>query len=113
MPKSVRELVSTTMSKTNGASPGLPAFPQLDVEQLARELRLDERAEKAAMAGQPAPDDDGPDSAELDILGRIQGYASKACDDYLALRDLYENRIQGAAVTPDLKVQIEAAGANS
>ncbi len=113
MPKSVRELVAATMSNTNGAAPGAPTFPQLDVEQLARELKLDERAEKAAMAGQPAADADGPDSAELDILGKIQAYASKACDDYLALRDLYENRIQRAAVTPDLKVQIEAAGANS
>jgi hypothetical protein len=113
MPKSVRELVAAAMSKTNGATPGAPTFAQLDVEQLARELKLDERAEKAAMAGQPAADADGPDSAELDILGRIQAYASTACDDYLALRDLYENRIQRAAVTPDLKVQIEAAGANS
>jgi len=113
MPKSVRELVAATLSQTNGAMPGIPTFRQLDVEQIARELRLDERAEKAAMAGQPAADGDGPDSVELDILGKLQGYASQACDDYLALRDIYENRIQHAAVTPDLKVQIEAAGANS
>jgi hypothetical protein len=113
MPKSVQELVAAAMSKSNGAIPGIPAFPQLDVEQIARELRLEERAEKAAMAGLPAPDADGPDSAELDILGRIQGYATKACDDYLALRDLFEHRVQQAAVTPDLKIQIEAAGANS
>jgi uncharacterized membrane protein YvlD (DUF360 family) len=113
MAKSVKDLVAATMVKPDGALPGVPNFPPLDVEQLARELRLDERAEKAAMAGQPAADADGPDSAELDILGRIQGYARKACDDYLALRDLYENRIQRAAVTPDLQVQIEAAGANA
>src|SRR4051812_1276964 len=113
MPTSVRALVAAAMSNADGELPGIPVFPQLDVEQIARELRLDERAEKAAMAGQPAPDADGPDSAELDILGKIQGHARKACDDYLALRDLYENRIQRAAVTPDLQVQIEAAGANA
>jgi hypothetical protein len=113
MPKSVRELVAAAMGNTNGALPGVPAFPLLDVEVIARELRLDERAEKAALAGLPAADADAPDSAELDILAKIQGYARKACDDYLALRDLLENRIQRAAVTPDLKVQIESAGANS
>jgi hypothetical protein len=113
MPTSVRALVAAAMSNTNGGLPGIPVFPQLDVDQIARELRLDERAEKAAMAGQPASDADGPDSAELDILGKLQGYAAKACDDYLALRDVYETRIQRAAVTPDLQVQIEASGANA
>jgi uncharacterized membrane protein YvlD (DUF360 family) len=113
MPTSVRGLVAAGMSNTNGALPGIPAFPQLDVDQIARELRLDERAEKAAMGGQPAADADGPDSAELDILGKLQGYATKACDQYLALRDQCESRVQRAAVTPDLQVQIEAAAANA
>jgi hypothetical protein len=113
MAKSVRELVAASMGKPEGALPSIPTFPPLDVEQIARELRLDERAEKAAMAGQPAVDADGPDSAELDILGKIEHYARKACEDYLSQRDLYEGRIQRAAITPDLQVQIEGACSNA
>ena len=71
------------MGKPPGALPDIQSFPPLDAEQIARELRLDERAEKAAMAGQPAADADGPDSAELDVLGKIEGYARKAREDYL------------------------------
>jgi hypothetical protein len=113
MAKSVRELVAATMGKPQGGLPEIATFPPLDVEQAARELRLDERAEQAAMAGQPAADTDGPDSAELDVLGKIEQCARKACEDYLSQRDLYEQRIQRAAITPDLQVQIEAAGANA
>jgi hypothetical protein len=113
MPKSVRELVAANMGKPEGALPDIQTFPPLDVDQVARDLRLDDRAEKAAMAGQPAPDADGPDSAELDVLGKIESCARKACEDYLAQRDLYETRIQKSAITPDLQVQIEAAGSSS
>jgi hypothetical protein len=113
MPKSVRELVTATMGKPAGALPDIQTFPPLDPEQVARELRLDERAEKAAMAGSPAPDADGPDSAELDVLGKIESCARKAAEDYLSQRDIYEGRIQRSAVTPDLQVQIEAAGSNA
>jgi hypothetical protein len=113
MAKSVRELVATAMGKPEGALPDIQTFAPLDVDQVARELRLDERAERAAMAGQPTPDADGPDSAELDVLGKIEQCARKACEDYLSQRDLYESRIQRAAITPDLQVQIEAAAANA
>jgi hypothetical protein len=113
MPKSVRELVAATMGKPAGALPDIRTFPPLDVDQIARELRLDERAEKAAMAGQPASDADGPDSAELDVLGKIESCARKAREDYLSQRDIYEERIQRLAITPDLQVQIEAAGSNA
>jgi hypothetical protein len=113
MPKSVRELVAATMGKPAGALPDTPIFPPLDPEQVARELRLDERAERAAMAGQPAADADGPDSGELDVLGKIESCARMASEEYLSQRDIYEGRIQRSAVTPDLQVQIEAAGSNA
>jgi hypothetical protein len=113
MPKSVRELVAANMGKPEGALPDIQTFPPLDVDQIARDLRLEDRAEKAAMAGEPAPDADGPDSAELDVLGKIESCARKACEDYLSQRDLYEGRIQKSAVTPDLQVQIEAAGSSA
>jgi hypothetical protein len=113
MAKSVRELVSAALGKTEGALPDIQTFTPLDAEQVARELRLDERAERAAMAGEPPPDADGPDSAELDVLGKIEQCARKACEEYLKQRDVYEGRIQRSAITPDLQVQIEAAAANA
>ncbi|HEY4648070.1 MAG TPA: hypothetical protein VIG95_03150, partial [Gemmatimonadales bacterium] len=113
MGKSVRELVAATMGKGEGSLPDIPSFPSLDVDRIAKELRLEERAEKAAMAGQPAANADGPDSAELDILGRIEVYARKGCDEYLVQRDVYEGRIQHTAITPDLQVQIEGAAASA
>lgn len=113
MAKSVRELVAGAIGSPNGAVPSSQTFPPLDVEQIARELRLDERAEKAAMAGQPPADSDGPDLAELDVLGKIEHCARKACDDYLSQRDLYEERIRKSVISPDLRVQIEAAGSNA
>jgi hypothetical protein len=76
-------------------------------------LRLDERAEKAGRARQPAGDATGPDVAELEVLGIIEEAARKANEDYLSQRDFYEGRIRRAAITPDLRVQLEAAGANA
>jgi hypothetical protein len=113
MAKSLRELVVSAMGTPNGALPSIQTFPPLDVEQIARELRLDERAEKAAMAGQPPSNADGPDAAELDVLGKIEQCVRKAGEDYLTQRDLYEGRIRRAAITPDLQVQIEAGGSNA
>jgi hypothetical protein len=113
MAKSVQELVAAAMGRPEGPLPHIQTFSPLNVEQVARELRLDERAERAAMAGQPPSDADGPDSAELDVLGKIEQCARKACEDYLAQRDIYEDRIHRAAITPDLQVQIEAAAANA
>ncbi len=113
MAKSVKELVVRTMGATDGVPPSSQTFPPLDVEQVARILRLDERAEKAGRARQPAADADGPDVAELEVLGIIEEAARKANEDYLSQRDFYEGRIRRAAITPDLRVQLEAAGANA
>jgi uncharacterized membrane protein YvlD (DUF360 family) len=113
MAKSVRELVAANMGKPEGALPDIQTFVPLDVEQVARELRLDERAERSAVAGQPPADADGPDSAELDVLGKIEACARKACEQYLSQRDQYERRILRSAITPDLQVQIEGAAAKA
>ena len=113
MAKSVRELVAATMGKPEVVPPSSQTFPPLDVEQIARLLRLDERAEQAGRARLPAADADGPDVAELEVLGIIEEAARKANEDYLSQRDFYEGRIRRAAITPDLRVQLEAAGANA
>jgi hypothetical protein len=113
MAKSVKDLVARTMGAPDSAPPSSQTFPPLDVEQIARMLRLDERAEKAGRARQPAADADGPDVAELEVLGIIEEAARKANEDYLSQRDFYEGRIRRAAITPGLRVQLEAAGANA
>jgi hypothetical protein len=113
MAKSVKDLVASMMGNRNGGLPGLQAFPPLDVEQLARELRLDQRAEKAGRAGQPSVHATGPDATEMEILGEIEHRARKAHEVYLAQLDLYEGRIRRAVISSDLRVQIEAAGSNA
>lgn len=113
MAKSVKDLVARTMGAPEAVPPSSQTFPPLDVEQIARMLRLDERAENAARAGQPAADADGPDVAELEVLGIIEEAARKANEDYLSQRDFYEGRIRRAAISPDLRVQLEAAGSNA
>jgi len=113
MAKSVKDLLERTMGAAEAVPPTSQTFPPLDVEQIARMLRLDERAEKAGRARQPAADADGPDVAELEVLGIIEEAARKANEDYLSQRDFYEGRIRRAAITPDLRVQLEAAGANA
>ena len=113
MAKSVRELVAATLGKAETVPPSSQTFPPLDVEQVARLLRLDERAEQAGRARLPSADADGPDVAELEVLGIIEEAARKANEDYLSQRDFYEGRIRRAAITPDLRVQLEAAGANA
>ena len=113
MAKSVKDLVATTMGAPPSRPPSSQTFPPLEVEQIARQLRLDERAERAGRARQPAADADGPDAAELEVLGIIEEAARKANEDYLSQRDFYEGRIRRAAITPDLRVQLEAAGSNA
>lgn len=113
MAKSVKDLVASMMGQRDGALPGIQIFPLLDIDEVARELHLDERAERAGRAGQPSLYADGPDMAELDILGEIERLARKAQDVYLSQLDLYEGRIRRAVITTDLRVQIEAAGSNA
>jgi hypothetical protein len=113
MAKSVRDLVASIVDPGDGVLPGIQTFPPLDVDQVAKELQLDERAEKAGRAGQPLPQADGPDMAELDILDHVERLARKAHEIYLAQIDHYEGRIRRAVITADLRVQIEAAGSNA
>jgi hypothetical protein len=113
MAKSVSDLVAGIMDPGEGVLPGIQTFPPLDVDLIARELQLDERAEKAGRAGQPAAQADGPDMTELDILDHIERLARKAHEIYLAQVDHYEGRIRRAVITADLRVQIEAAGSNA
>ena len=113
MAKSVRDLVASIMDPGEGGLPVIPVFPPLDVEQIARDLRIDERAETAGRAGQPLAQADGPDMVELDVLDHIERLARRAHEIYLSQIDHYEGRIRRAVITSDLRIQIEAAGSNA
>ena len=105
--------MASMMGTREGMLPSIQAFPPLDVEQIARELRVSERAEEAGETGHPPPDAVGPDLVELDILAEIERRARKANEDYLSQRDLYEGRIRRAVIGADQRVKIEAAGQNA
>ena len=113
MAKSIRDLVASVMDPGDGVLPEMQVFPPLNVDQIAGELRLEERAEKAGREGQPPSQADGPDMVELDILDCIERLARKAHEVYLSQIDQYEGRIRRAIATADLRVQIEAAGSSA
>src|SRR5688572_2708659 len=113
MPKSLSDLVVEFWGSRDGVLPSIQAFPPLDFEPLARELKLDERATEAAGRNQPATDSDHEDTAELDIRAEIERRARKAGEDYAAAKDLYEARIRRALVSVNQRIAIEAAGENA
>lgn len=113
MPKPLADLVTEFWGSRDGVLPSIQAFPPLDLEQLARELTLDERAGEAARNNLPPADGDYEDTAELDIRAEIERRARKAGEDYFAAKDLYEARIRRALVSVNQRIAIEAAGENA
>ena len=113
MPKPLSDLVSEFWGSRDGVLPSIQAFPPLDFEPLARELKLDERAAEAAGRNQPPSDSDHEDTAELDVRAEIERRARKAGEDYAAAKDLYEARIRRALVSVNQRIAIEAAGENA
>jgi hypothetical protein len=72
MANSLRNLVNTFMGSRDGVLPSIQTFPPVDEEQIARLLRLDERAELAGKTNQPPPDADRPELIELEIAAEIE-----------------------------------------
>ena len=66
MAKSVRDLVASVMDPGDGAPRTAETFPPLDMDQILRDLRLQDRAERV----------EGADTAELDILDYIERLSS-------------------------------------
>ncbi len=113
MTRSVRDIVASVMGTREGVLPSIQAFPPLDLEEIARELRLDERAKDAGGADLPPSDAKTSDTAELDITAEIERRARKAQEDYLSQLSLYEGRIKRAVITGGQRVEIDAAGNNA
>jgi hypothetical protein len=113
MSKSLSELVTEFWGSREGVLPSIQAFPPLDLEQIARDLRLDERAAEAARQNVPPAEGDHEDTTELDIRAEIERRARKAGEDYSTAKDLYEARIRRALVSVNQRIAIEAAGENA
>jgi len=113
MSKSFSDLVTEFWGSRDGVLPSIQAFPPLDYEQIARELKLDERAKEAALKNLPPADGDHEDTAELDVRAEIERRARKAGEDYSSAKDLYEARIRRALVSVNQRIAIEAAGENA
>lgn len=110
MPNPLQNLL-TTINGTRGAlRPAIQAFPALNVDQLAAELSIDDRAARQAAAGKPTPDAPGPDSEEFAIREEIERHARKAAEEYRVALDLYDSRIRDAVVSSALGVEVESAG---
>jgi hypothetical protein len=113
MPKPLSELVSEFWGSRDGVLPSIQTFPPLDFDEIARELKLDERAAEAAAKNLPPSDTRHEDSAELEIRAEIERRARKAGEDYASAKDLYEARIRRALVSQNQRIAIEAAGENA
>jgi hypothetical protein len=91
----------------------MQAFPPLDVEQIAGELRLKVRGKENGNLNQPASDSNIEDSTEGDILSEIERRQRKAEEDYRSQLNLYEGRIHRVLISANVVTSIEAAGQNA
>jgi hypothetical protein len=90
--------------------PSTQAFPPLDIERVASDLRLRERAEENGKLNRPATDSEVEDVTESDVLAEIERRARKAGDEYRSQLELYDGRIRRAFISTDQRAAIEAAG---
>src|SRR5690606_15764135 len=106
--------LETLLPRINGSRdairPSIQTFPPLNVEQIAAELAVDERARMQGADGKPPADAGAPDSEELAIAEEIERRARKAAEEYRAALELYESRIRDAIISTELRVEVESAG---
>lgn len=110
MPTTLKGLVKLLMGSREGELPILQAFPPLDIEQIASELGLDERAKENGRSNFPDPDSQVDDIVEYEIVAEIERRARKAFEDYQAQIDLYDGRIRRVLFSPDKRAEIVRVG---
>lgn len=113
MPGALKDLLERLTHSREGVLPSIQAFPPLDIEQIASELRLDVRGTEDGGLNQPASDSELETIAEGDVLAEIERRARKGQDDYGSQLDLYDGRIRRALISADLRASVEAAGENA
>jgi hypothetical protein len=110
MPRSLQSALSLISGTRDAIKPSIQTFPPVDVEQLAAELSIEERARKQGADGKPREDADSPDSEELRLGEEIERRARQAAEEYRASLELYDSRIRDAIITSELRVEVESAG---
>jgi hypothetical protein len=110
MPRSLHTLLTVINGTRDAVRPSIQSFPPFDVEQVAAELTIDERATKHGADGKPREDAETPDSNELEIAEEIERRARKAGEEYRAALELYDSRIRDAIISSELRVEVESAG---
>ena len=112
MTNAFQSVINSLKGTRDAVLPSIQSFPPLDIPQVARELRLKDRAEQAAEHGRPPGDAVKPDAVELEVRAEIETRARKATEDYRSQVSLYEARIRRALISHDQRVPIEAAARN-
>jgi hypothetical protein len=110
MAKRLRDLVQSLRASREGYVPAVQAFPSLDLDQIARNLELEQRGKADGELNRPSADSDVEHTAEQDVRAEIDHRARKAAEDYRSQLDIYHARIQRAVGSTDLGVEIDAAG---
>lgn len=110
MSRSLETLLTLINGSRDAIRPSIQTFPPLNVEQIAAELAVDERARMQGADGKPPADAGAPDSEELAIAEEIERRARKAAEEYRAALELYESRIRDAIISTELRVEVESSG---
>ena len=102
------ELVRRLKGTRDAILPGIDRFPAVDLDQLARELKIDERAAENGRQNQPQHYADAPDLTELEIRAEFERRVRSAADEYRDQMSIYDARIGRAIISADQRVRIEA-----
>jgi hypothetical protein len=110
MPRALQNVLTLINATRDALRPSIQTFPPLNVEQIANELSICDRARKLGADDKPADDAESPDSEELAIGEDIERRARKAAEEYRASLELYDSRIRDAIIASELRVEVESAG---
>jgi hypothetical protein len=110
LPNAFHELIKRLAGTREGDLPALQTFPALNIDQIAGELRIAERATASGSHNHPSQESTAEDVIESDIRQYIDGRARKAQDDYQAQISLYEGRIRRVLFSADLGAEITGIG---
>jgi hypothetical protein len=88
----------------------MQSFPPLDIDKIARDLQIEEKASQNGSSNEPSSDSIVEDSVEGAIFDEIERRARKSAEEYRSQIDLYEGRIRRAVISTDLRTRINVAG---
>jgi hypothetical protein len=104
------DLLQSLRDSREGYVPAVQAFPSLDLDQIARNLKLEQRGKADGELNRPPADSDVEQLPEQDVRAEIDHRARRAAEDYRSQLELYHARIRRAVRSSDTSVEIDAAG---